>query len=92
MTLEKELRKVFNFQNYRREVFNVEGIDHPESDGEQFVCLNTGDKDHDLAILKQMQEYLKPQTKEVVYLVASIDEDRWGKKTYEGSVLLVKLK
>ena len=92
MTLEKELRNAFNFQNYRREVFNVEGIDHPESDGEQFVCLNTGDKDHDLATLKRMQEYLKPQTKEVVYLVACTGQDRWNKKTYEGSVLLVKLK
>ena len=92
MTLEKEIKKALNLPNYRYEVFNVEGIDHPESDGEQFICLNTGNKDYDLAMLERIQEYLKPQTKEVVYLVACTDEDRWGKKTYEGSVLLVKLK
>ena len=92
MTLEKEIKKALNLPNYRYEVFNVEGIDHPESDGEQFICLNTGNKDYDLAMLERIQEYLKPQTKEVVYLVASIDEDHWGRKTYEGSVLLIKLK
>ena len=92
MTLEKEIRIAFNIQNYRREVFNVEGIDHPESDGEQFICLNTGNKDYDLAMLERIQEYLKPQTREVLYLVASMDEDRWGNEYYCGSVLLIKLK
>lgn len=92
MTLEKELRIAFNIQNYRREVFNVEGIDHPESDGEQFICLNTGNKDYDLAMLERIQEYLKPQTREVLYLVASMDEDRWANEYYCGSVLLIKLK
>tara|TARA_R100000734_G_C3317784_1_gene111218 strand:- start:3009 stop:3287 length:279 start_codon:yes stop_codon:yes gene_type:complete len=92
MTLEKEIKIAFNFQNYRREVFSCDWIDHPESSGEYFVCFNTGNKEHDLATLKRIQEYLKPQTKEVVYLVASTDEDHWGRKTYDGSVLFVRLK
>ena len=92
MTLEKEIKKALNLPNYRYEVFNVEGIDHPESDGEEFICLNTGNKDYDLAMLERIQEYLKPQTREVLYLEASMDEDRWGDEYYCGSVLLIKLK
>ena len=94
MTLAKEIKKALNLPNYRREVFNVEGIDHPESNGEQFVCLNTGNKKNDLATLKRIQEYLKPQTKEVLYLEACIDIDYagYGSKKYFGSTLCLKLK
>jgi hypothetical protein len=90
----KTIKKELGLPNYRKEVFNIEFIDHAESDGECFIELNTGNKDNDLANLKRIQEYLKLQTKEVLYLEACIDIDYagYGLKKYFGSTLCLKLK
>ena len=94
MTLQKEIQKALGLPNYKYNVFNVEGIDHPESKGEQFICLNTGNKEHDLQILKRIQEYLKPQTKEILYLESCLDVDYagYGLVKYFGSTLCLILK
>jgi len=93
-TFEQTIKKELGLPNYRREVFNIEGIDHPDSDGECFIELNTGNKEQDLKILERIQEYLKYETREVLYLEACIDIDyaRYGLKKYFGSTLCLKLK
>ena len=91
-TLEQQLKKELRIPNYCKEVFNIDFIDHVDSDGTCFIELNTGNKDQDVATLEQIQEHLKSETKEIVNLECYFDDCYFGMKKYDGSVLVLKLK
>lgn len=92
-TLEQQVKNELGLPNYNKQTFNIEFADHVESDGTCWICLNTGNPQHDVATLERIKQHWADQTQSVVRIEAIMDvNDIWGHTEYCGSELILKLK